>query len=401
MQHIVQACRGCGGAVDPLLDFGPQPPSNRFLREGEREIDVHRLALGQCPMCGLVQLVDPMPAPMVRARFPWLVYNEPEGHLDKLAERLTHLDGVGPGSVIAGLTYKDDSTLARLNRLGFPRTFRLDPRADLGLDDPAAGLESVQAAVREDRARTIASQRGLADVLIVRHVLEHAHDPQAFLRGLTVLVKPRGYLVFELPDSSKFMDACDYSFVWEEHIAYFSPATLRAFFAQAGLDIVDTLIYPYALEDSIVMVVRADRGGAVYAREKPNEELARGRRYAKQFPEVRERYRTVLARHNAAGRRVALFGAGHLAAKFLNLFEAGSYIDCVIDDNPNKQVLLMPGSHLPIRNSSILDEGQIDLCLLTLSPESERKVLSAKKAFVDQGGEFRSIFPRSALALQL
>src|SRR6266498_1949290 len=78
----------------------------------------------------------------------WLVYNEPEGHLDKLAERLTHLDGVGAGSVIAGLTYKDDSTLARLNRLGFPSTFRLDPRADLGLDEPAAGLESVQAAVR-------------------------------------------------------------------------------------------------------------------------------------------------------------------------------------------------------------------------------------------------------------
>jgi len=398
MQAIVQACRGCGEAVDTLLDFGSQPPSNRFLEEGERETDVHRLALGQCPICGLVQLVEPMPASMVRTRFPWLVYNEPEGHLDALAQRLAHLGGVGPGSVIAGLTYKDDSTLARLNRLGFPRSFRLDLREDLGLDDPTAGLESVQAAVHPDRVRAIASRRGPADMLIVRHVLEHAHDPRVFVRGLTMLVKPGAYLVFELPDSTKFMDACDYSFIWEEHIAYFSPATVRAFFAQCGLDIVDTLNYPYALEDSIVIVVRAAGGGADCAEKKPTEELARGRRYAKRFPGVRERTRAYLARHHAGRRRVAVFGAGHLAVKFLNLFEAGSYIDCVIDDNPNKQALRMPGSHLPIRSSSILDEGRLDLCLLSLNPESERKVLSAKQAFVDQGGEFRSIFPLSALA---
>jgi C-methyltransferase-like protein/methyltransferase family protein/putative zinc binding protein len=392
-------CASCGGAVATLLDFGPQPPSNRFLASGERETDLHRLAMGQCSACGLVQLVDPMPAAMVRSRFPWLTYNEPEGHLDALVERLVRLPGIGPESLIAGLTYKDDSTLARLNRLGFARTFRLDMSADLGLEDGAAGLESVQEAVREHRTREIAARRGRASLLVARHVLEHAHDPRAFVDGLAPLVKPGGYLVLEMPDSRKFLGACDYSFAWEEHITYFSPATLAAFFRRSGCGVAEILAYPYALEDSLVAIVRPGEPAREAGTEGLAAELARGHRYAERFHGVREGHRARLSRLRASGKRVVLFGAGHLAAKFVNLFELRDYIDCVVDDNPNKQLLVMPGSRLPIRSSSLLERERIDLCLLSLSPESEKKVLAARKAYIERGGEFRSIFALSPLAL--
>ena len=61
----------------------------------------------------------------------------------------------------------------------------------------------------------------------------------------------------------------------------------------------------------------------------------------------------------------------------------------------------MPGSRLPIRSSSVIEDERIDLCLLSMSPESEEKVLLAKKAYLERGGEFRSIFPLSPLALQI
>ena len=57
-------------------------PAIASSRSGQSEADLHRLALGQCSVCGLVQLVDPMPAGIVRPQFSWLTYNEPEGHLD-------------------------------------------------------------------------------------------------------------------------------------------------------------------------------------------------------------------------------------------------------------------------------------------------------------------------------
>ena len=75
-------------------------------------------------------------------------------------------------------------------------------------------------------------------------------------------------------------------------------------------------------------------------------------------------------------------------------------IACVIDDNPHKQQLRMPGSGLPIIGSAALADRAIDLCLLSLSPESEQRVLEAKKDFRAGGGEFRSIFALSPIGIR-
>lgn len=400
MKPAMDRCVSCGGAVATLIGFGPQPPCNRFLRAGEDDADRHPLTLGQCDACGLVQLIDPMPEEMVRPRFAWLSYNEPEGHLDALVERLAELPP-GRDARVAGLTYKDDSTVARLSRLGSTQTVRLDAAQDLGMDDPVAGLETLQGRLSEDRARSIAARYGQVDLLIARHVLEHARDPRSFARALAPLVKAGGHVVFEVPDSTKFLEACDYSFLWEEHVAYFSAATLRALLRGIGGEPFEILTYPYPLEDSLVAIVRMNASAAPRATEGLDVELARGRRFAARFGEARERYRGHLAARRSAGRRLTLFGAGHLAATFLNLFELGEYFECVIDDHPDKQELLMPGSGLPIRGSEILDDDRVDLCLLTLSPESEQKVLAAREAYRARGGEFRSIFALSPIALQV
>jgi len=395
-----RSCLSCGAReVLTLLDFGPQPPSNRFMTHAAADEDRHRLAMGQCGRCALLQLIDPMPVDMVRSRFPWLTYNEPEGHLDALIARLAKLPGITSHARIVGLTYKDDSSLARFNRLGFGNTYRFDPARDLGVSDAAAGLETIQGAITEQTMKRLSERRERADLLLARHVLEHGHDPGPFLAGLLQAVKPGGYLVFEMPDSLKFLGACDYVFVWEEHITYFTPTTLKSFFVHNGLANVEVIHYPYALEDSLVAIVRSEKGSSASAIGDSREELALGRRFGENFNQRREAHREYFARLGK-NRRIAIFGAGHLATKFINLFGLSAWLQCVIDDNPNKQSLLMPGSKLPIKGSEVLGK-QIDVCLLALSPESERKVISAKSHYTTNGGEFRSIFVLSPLHLPI
>lgn len=394
-------CLGCGGGpVDVLLDFGAQPPSNRFLREGDAGGDAHPLNLGQCQACALIQLVNPMPPAMVKSRFDWLTYNEPEGHLDGLTAQLCTLDGVTRGARIVGLSYKDDSTLARFNRLGYANTFRFDLQQDFGISDACAGLESIQHAIDDSTMQRLAGRHGQADVLLVRHVLEHAHDPGRFLRALGTLVKPGGYLVIEIPDCTKFIGACDYSFVWEEHITYFSPVTFFAFVRRQGYVVTDLLDYVYPLENSLVAVLRADAAARDGIINVPAAELAAGRRFGLEFVPRRTVLRGQLQQLRDRGQRIVVFGAGHLAAKFLNLFDLGQIVDCVVDDNPHKQGLRMPGSKLPVLGSSILIDKKIDLCLLSLSPESEQKVLAKKQDYIAAGGRFASIFALSPLALR-
>ncbi len=394
------ACIGCGThAVELLADFGPQSPSNRFLRPGEVHTDAHRLALGQCAACALVQLVDPMPETMVRSRHAWISYNEPEGHLDRLVDELIAMTGLAADARVAGLSYKDDSTLARFNRRGYANTLRYEMATDLGVDDPLAGLESIQQALTPERAREIAVRHGRADLLLVRHVLEHAHAPRRFLAALALLVKPDGVLVFEMPESRKFLAARDYSFVWEEHIAYFTEATITRFVSAAGLDPWRVMSYPYPLEDSLVAVVRP-RPAPAPATPPGEEELSLGRGFGGDFAGVAARTRDALQRLRDAGRRVAVFGAGHLAAKYLNLFGLGGLIECVVDDNAHKLGLRMPGSGLEIRPSSVLLDDRMDVCLLSLSPESEQKVIAARQPYLAAGGTFRSIFRLSPITFE-
>ncbi|MFO0823444.1 MAG: methyltransferase domain-containing protein [Gemmataceae bacterium] len=389
-------CRVCGRiGVREHLDFGPQAIRNRFLRSsGELEF-THPLCLGYCGLCGVVQLTDPPPVEEVRPCFDWISYNEPERHLDELVQSLVQLPGITPNSSVAGLTYKDDSTLARLNRLGFANTWRPDLRADLGIESPNAGIESVQQKLRPEHATSLIAKFGRPDMLIVRHVLEHTHDTRAALAWAARLVEPGGYVIFEVPDAVRALDRLDYTTVWEEHTLYFTPVTLRACLGLPGFDVLSVETYTYTLENSLVVIARA---GDAQHRTVANDVggMARADRFVSEFQRVRERIRRRLRGRG----RVAMLGAGHLTGAFINLYGLADQIEFVADDNPNKQGLFMPGSRLPILPSSELVKRDIDLCLMTVRPEIEDAVVARNAEFTARGGVLASVFPDSPYSLE-
>src|SRR5690349_6922737 len=84
-------------------------------------------------------------------------------------------------------------------------------------------------------------------------MLEHAHDLRLFLEAINRLVKPTGFVVFEVPDCETPFSNCDYSILWEEHIFYFMPETLRFSLKRAGFEVRDLQRPPY----SIVAIARS------------------------------------------------------------------------------------------------------------------------------------------------
>ena len=407
----MKGCPVCGSnAVETILDCGKQPVCNRFLAAADAPEYLHPLALAVCRHCGLVQLAATPPPNEVRPRFDWITYNEPEGHLDHLSNTIAQLPGLSSDAVIGGFTYKDDSTLRRLRERGFAKTWRLDPELDFGISDPAAGLETVQARWDRDMAERVATRRGRPDVLLVRHVLEHAHDLRRFLDGTRTLMAPSGYVIFEVPDCGRALQDKDYSTLWEEHVWYFSPTTLRRSLMLCGFSIVNFASYPYTLENSLVVIAQpANKASTLPATAEEQSaiatEMARARAFGAGLEETRARWQHTLARwRREVGREagpVALLGAGHLSCTFLNLLQIGSLIEFVVDDNPHKQGLFMPGSRLPIYPSQALFDREVRLCLMSVSPESEARVMERNQRWLETGGRLASIFPGSRMAMTL
>jgi hypothetical protein len=398
--NTFENCVGClSNSVGIVLDLGKQPPSNRFEASDLIETDYHSLIVGQCQHCGLIQLVKPMIEPLVRSRFDWISYNEPESHLDDLARRIKNLPGLVRSSQIYGMSYKDDSTLSRLTKLGLLTAERLHPARQPQLYEADGHNEAVYAHIGPGDISSEHSKNEFADVLVARHVLEHAHNPRKYISDALTLVKPDGYLVIEVPECGKFIKSCDYSFLWEEHVTYFSSNTLHDLLSNFGLEIVESQLYSYPLEDSLVVIVRK-----THFEKDPegnsgcdlSDMLDSGKVFGATFSSTRRALHSLFSQWLTADRRCAILGAGHLSTKFINLYGLHDYLAFVIDDNPNKQKLLMPGSRLPICNSEVLSNGAVDICLLALSPTSEGIVRSKNQRFIENGGEFFSIFALGA-----
>lgn len=387
--------------LESLIEVAAQPLSNRFLSSPDAEEYVHAKHLGVCLACGLAQMIDPVPAEELMPLYDWITYSEPEGHLDRTAEILRGLDGIGADSVIGGVSFKDDTTLARLERLGIASTWRIDPQRDLGVQRPGVGVETVQYRLPTSLDTGLAHLRESADILVSRHILEHCHDLRGYVRGLRALIRPGGYLFLEVPCCDEQFDQRDYAPLWEEHLQYFTPAIFKAVFDAFGFELVHYERVKYPMEDSLVGVGRLV-GGEKPIEMRPDElhaEVDRARLYGSSFAGRKKAWQNKLHEISASGERIAVFGAGHLGCTFANLFELAPYLSFFVDDNPDKAGLFMPGSRLPIKKSQALIEEDVRLALMCFNPSVEDKVIANNAAFVERGGRFASIFPKSRIAL--
>ena len=387
-------CTVCDGiALRRSLELGPQPPSNRFLLPGDAGAEErHALSLGSCDDCGTVQLVDRMPVEAIRPRFDWLANNEPEGHLDDLVEKLLALPGIGADSRVLGASYKDQSTLDRLGRKGLRQVACVGPQDLPGLPSPF-GLECIQRSLSQPAVvQALRARHGPIDILVVRHMVEHAESSARFLRSLRGLLAPGGVMVIEYPDNGRILRGSYHAFIWEEHFSYFTAGSFATLASRAGAERVLEERYAYPLEDALVAVLRfgsEDRA--------PDAGEARAAMpdldgFARDFGVQQASWREKLARLRAAGEKLAVFGAGHLSVKFINFLGLAEFFDCVIDDHPKKAGLRMPGSRLPIVPSSELSDRGIRTCISTLSPESETRVRRKLAGFLEGGGRLVPAF---------
>jgi hypothetical protein len=383
-------------AVEPLLDLGPQPVSSHLTISPTTEAVQHRLRLGACQACGLVQILEPFPYPSLVPPFAGLIYREPEQHLDAMVQRAMALPGVEKGSTVAGITYKDQSTLDRFTRLGFERTWCVDLARDLGVSDPHANIETVQALLTPEKAAEIVDRHGPVDVLIARHILEHAENPERLLRALSGLLREGGYMIVEVPDCEGNVARQDYTMIWEEHTLYFTNKTFEGVMPVANCRSLGTEVAPYTFENCLVQygqkIAWQDSKTPLPTRD---ADLRAIRDYASSFSRWTREYRALLADHARDGRRVALYGAGHLTCAFVNFHDLGEQVAFVVDDTPQKQGRYLPKCGVPIMPKEALDARQTPLCLLGFSPEIEDKVIANNAEFVAAGGQFSSMFAAS------
>jgi SAM-dependent methyltransferase len=383
-------CRMCGLAIGMTpLSLGRVPVCNGFSRTGAVD-RIIALDVLECESCQLVQLRQIAPLETLTPTLPWIRYREPEGHLDALAGALLALH---PNAKTAlGTGPFEQPLLSRLAARGLAHGVL---ELETGI---AAGrypyLETWQAGLNGPRLAEQAAQLGTFDIVSCRYIIEHSPAPVAALHALGRLLNPDGLLLIEVPDSSKFLMARDYCFLWEEHACYFTEATFRRLAEIAGFRMLKLLRYPGVLEDALVMVLQATDGP-----DTPKAPAVLGpsqlfRAYRDGFTSTRDALRAGLAQAAGPDRnQIALFGIGHHAIMFVNAFGLADNIALAVDDDADKAGFFPPGFHVPVVGSErLLADDQIRLCLFAVAPHIEGKVRDKLVPLAARGVEFRSIY---------
>jgi len=392
--------KNLGSSGQLLIDLGQQPISNRFQPAGTlAPVPSFPMQLRIDMDTGLIHQGTPFPIEELKPRYDWLTCFEPEDHLDNLVNKLVQLNNVTQSSTFGAYSFKDDSTLRRLERLGYSNTWRIDPLMDLGILDTFANVETYQQVLTLDKALAIREQRGAADVLVVRHVVEHAYDIPEFIAAIRAMVNSGGYIIWELPDCENALETGDCTTIWEEHLFYFTSFTFKQLLLNSGFEIVDYYSVDYPLENSLVAIVQEASNSAVPEDNVVPNKIAAEVKRAKNFIDslivrktaIRKKLETWRQDHG----KIAIFGAGHLSVSFLSLMDLVDLIEFVVDDNPHKTGMQMPLGRLPIVSSEALYSDKVSLCLLGLNPHNQPKVIANHQQFLDQGGIFGSIFPGS------
>ncbi len=392
-------CRACDGTTRMIVDAGPQPITNRYPATRGGETFRFEMVVAVCEVCALVQLVRPPSPADVRPREHWIASREPESHLDALADRvMATFDRDRTPPMALGVGDNDIALLSKLEQRG-AIAVQFEWRKEIVPTELFSATETLANWMSPEIAAVVATRIGRADLVVAQNLLEHAQQPGCLLGGLRELASPGGRLVLEVPDCSAGLVSPDPSILWEEHVSYFTPATLRRSVCRAGWDA--EWVEPFPGVGQIDALFRlpepSRREDLVKGGIAERSEITQAIEFGSSLDRLQERWRELLSDARDRGNRIALYGSGHSGIVLVNVLGLGDLFDVAIDDNPHKAGRFLPGSYVPILPFAEISRNDRYSCVLALGADTERRVLEARKDWISAGTNMISISPVSPL----
>ncbi|MBI2928366.1 MAG: class I SAM-dependent methyltransferase [Verrucomicrobia bacterium] len=402
-------CRSCGSTHGSLvLDLGLQPLANNLLTPDDlaKPEPKFPLRLAVCESCWLLQILDLVPP--VELFSEYLYFSSFSDallrHAQEAAERYVREFGLGASSFVVEIASNDGYLLKNFHRAGVP-CLGIEPAANIARVAREQGIDTLTEFFNAQTARQVAAARGPADLILGNNVFAHAPDPNDFVAGLALLLKPAGRIVLEFPYAVNLFANTEFDTIYHEHVFYFTLSALVPLFARHGLTLFRVERLPIHGGSLRLFVARAGEHGVEPSVPALLElERAKGIRsldfyagFAEEVAAIKRGLAGLLRRLKEEGRSLAGYGAAAKGSTLLNYCGIGTdLLEFVADRSTYKQGRLMPGVHVPIVPPGQLLEHRPDYTLL-LTWNFAEEILQQQQAYRERGGKFIIPIPKPAV----
>ncbi|WP_097208638.1 class I SAM-dependent methyltransferase [Geodermatophilus sabuli] len=343
-------CRACGTAsVVTVLDLGTQPVADDLFDDAGQAAAAprHRLALGCCQECGLVQLDASTP----------VLANAAHGHGSVYSGTVLQHERAWVAELLEVSSLRDGGSVLDVSSGagGLLRVFADAGHVVRGWErDAALARQASAAGLPTDHDDGMDLGPGETfDLVVVNHSLSHADDLDAAVERCVGAVAPTGTLAVEFHSVSGVLGGGQFDVICHAHRSYLSLGVLAGVLARHGMTITDARSLP--LHGGVVRLQARHTTPGLTPAPGAVEIMAAEATQRSDRPEawasaaihadrVRSRLRTFIAESRSAGHTVAAYGAPSRGATLLNFCGLrADQIPWTADRAPAKQGRFLPG----------------------------------------------------------
>jgi SAM-dependent methyltransferase len=383
------------------MSLTPTPPGNRVLRKQELDRDKTRypLDLYCCEDCHHVQLgyvVDP--EILYQDDYSYVSGTSAHfiKHLEQYASEMTRRFNLQPGALVADIGSNDGTCLRFFQEAGM-RVVGVDPAPNIARAATNAGIETVNDFFSESLAVQLRERFGPAALVTSHNACAHIDELDAVVRGVAHWLDDGGVFVLEVGYFVDVYQKLHFDTIYHEHLDYHTVGPFERLFARTGMELIS--VQRIEPQGGSIRVMAQKAGGPLKQDSSVAElielEAALGltsastlKAFGDRIAGLGDELRALIGSVKNAGKRIAAYGAPTKATTLLSHFGIGAEsLDFVVDDNPLKQGMYLPISHLPILPTSELYSRRPDF-LLILAWNFAEPIMSMHRRYVDEGGRF-------------
>lgn len=408
-------CRFCGATnLKPVINLGDMPLAGGFFSANTpdsvlKNEEFFPLEICFCKKCFLLQ-TNAVIAP--DTLFKNYFYHTSAittlvQHFVKLAKALPVLLPVKK-SFIAEIGCNDGAFLSAVQSEGYT-CIGIDPAHNIVSTAQKKGLPIIEAYFSETVAQEIVKKHGQADAIFSFNTLAHIEDMHEVIKGIKVLLKPAGFLQFEVHYVKSILEEQQYDMIYHEHQYYYSILTLQKLFLQHGMTIFNVEAVPthagsirVSVQNTETGTQRINNSVALYINDEMENKYHTITPYKKcnsKIKKTRKKLLSLLKKLKRQGKKIVGYGAsgrGTIISNYCGL--TSDYLEYVIDDAPAKIGVITPGVHLTVHNSSVLSSAAKPDYLLLFAWPFVEEIKKKNQKFLAAGGKI--ILPLPKVSIQ-
>jgi len=391
-------CRCCNSLIIEFFNLGEMPLVNAFLKREEIPFEKkYNLGVGFCPNCYLVQLIDTVSPEELFRNYIYFSSTSKTflEHCKKIAIYLTKKLGLNSQSLALEIGSNDGAQLQYFKELGI-KILGVDPAQNIAKVANKKGIPTIPEFFNYQFAKKLKEKKRIqADLIFGANVLAHVPGINDFIKGIKIVLKPKGTAVFEFPYLKGLMER-KFDIIYHEHVFYYSLSALRNLFQRADLEIYD--VEMTSMQGGSLRIFISHSGNFEINKNLKNlinQEIKEGfdkietyQRLNENVIKLKDDLLNLLKDIKNEGKKIAAYSAPAKGNVLLNYFGIGrNFLDFIVDKSEAKQGLYTPGTHLLVCLPEKIYQEKPDY-LLILCWNIADEVMEQLKDYHKAGGKF-------------